>query len=43
MADDGLKGAAKVANGCTDKSDMLSTMRSRFTMAISAYSESRED
>ena len=43
MADDGLKGAAKVANGGTDKSDMLSTMRSRFTMAISAYSESRED
>ena len=43
MADDGLKGAAKVANGGTDKSDMLSTMRSRFTMAISAYGESRED
>jgi hypothetical protein len=43
MIDDGLKGAAKVANGGTDKSDMLSTMRSRFTMAISAYSESRED
>ena len=43
MIDDGLKGAAKVANGGTDTSDMLSTMRSRFTMAISAYSESRED
>lgn len=43
MIDDGLKGAAKVANGGTDKSDMLSTMRSRFTMAISAYGESRED
>ena len=43
MADDGLKGAAKVANGGTDKSDMLSTMRSRFTMAISALGESRED
>ena len=43
MADDGIKGAAKVANGGTDKSDMLSTMRSRFTMAISAYGESRED
>jgi hypothetical protein len=43
MADDGLKGAAKVANGGTDKSDMLATMRSRFTMAISALGESRED
>jgi len=43
MADDGLRGAAKVANGGTDKSDMLSTMRSRFTMAISALGESRED
>jgi hypothetical protein len=43
VADDGIKGAAKVANGGTDKSDMLSTMRSRFTMAISAYGESRED
>ncbi len=43
MADDGIKGAAKVANGGTDKSDMLSTMRSRFTMAISALGESRED
>jgi len=30
-----------VANG--DKSDLLATMRSRFTMAISAYSDSRED
>ena len=43
MADDGLKGAASVANGGTDKSDVLATMRSRFTMAISAYGESRED
>lgn len=43
MNDDGLKGAAKVANGGSEQSDMLSTMRSRFTMAISAYSESRED
>jgi hypothetical protein len=43
VADDGIKGAAKVANGGTDKSDMLSTMRSRFTMAISALGESRED
>ena len=43
MADDGLKGAANVANGGTDKADMLATMRSRFTMAISALGESRED
>ena len=35
-----------VANGGTeqnDPKDMLATMRSRFTMAVSAYSESRED
>ncbi len=43
MADDGIKGAETVANGGTDKSDLLATMRSRFTMAISAYGESRED
>ena len=44
MADDtGILGAATVANGGTDRSDMLATMRSRFTMAISAYGESRED
>jgi Phage P22-like portal protein len=43
MADDGLSGAANVANGGTDKADMLATMRSRFTMAISALGESRED
>lgn len=43
MADDGLSGAAKVANGGTDKADMLATMRSRYTMAISALGESRED
>jgi hypothetical protein len=43
VADDGIKGAETVANGGTDKSDLLATMRSRFTMAISAYGESRED
>jgi len=43
LADDGIKGAERVANGNTDKSDLLATMRSRFTMAISAYGESRED
>jgi hypothetical protein len=43
MADDGISTAATVANGGTDREDMLATMRSRFTMAISAYSESRED
>ena len=35
-----------VANGANKKSDprdMLATMRSRFSMAVSAYSESRED
>ena len=31
------------ANNPNDKKDMLSTMRSRFQMAMSAYSESRED
>jgi len=34
---------AEGANKPNDKKDMLSTMRSRFTMAVSAYSESRED
>jgi hypothetical protein len=43
LADNGIIGAAQVANGGSDKSDLLSTMRSRFTMAISAYGESRED
>jgi len=43
MADNGISTAATVANGGTDKSDMLALMRSRFTMALSAYSESRED
>ena len=44
MADDtGIKGAEIVADGGTDKADLLATMRSRFTMAISAYGESRED
>ena len=43
MADDGIIGAAQVANGGSDKSDLLATMRSRFTMALGAYSESRED
>ena len=43
MADDGLTGAANVANGGTDKADLLATMRSRYTMAIAALGESRED
>ncbi len=43
MADDGIIGAAQVANGGSDKSDLLATMRSRFTMALAAYGESRED
>ena len=43
MAENGISTAATVANGGTDKSDMLATMRSRFTVAISAYGESRED
>jgi hypothetical protein len=43
LADDGIIGAAQVANGGSDKSDLLATMRSRFTMALAAYSESRED
>ncbi len=34
---------AEGANKPNDRKDMLSTMRSRFTMAVSAYSESRED
>ena len=34
---------AEGANKPNDKKDMLATMRSRFTMAVSAYSESRED
>ena len=43
MADDGIKGAARAANGGQDQEDLLATMRLRFTMALSAYSESRED
>jgi hypothetical protein len=43
MADNGIIGAAQVANGGGEQEDMLATMRSRFTMAISAYGESRED
>lgn len=43
MADDGIKVAARAANGGQDQEDLLATMRSRFTMALSAYSESRED
>jgi len=35
--------SAGVVSGGGDRKDMLNTMRSRFTMAISAYSESRED
>jgi hypothetical protein len=48
MDSTGIVAAAKVANigGPTpdkDDSDVLATMRSRFTMAMSAYSDSRED
>ena len=39
----GMAAVEKVANGNTDKSDLLSTARSRLNMAISALSESRED
>jgi len=35
--------SAGVVSGGGDRNDMLNLMRSRFTMAISAYSESRED
>jgi hypothetical protein len=35
--------SAGVVSGGGDRNDMLNTMRSRFTMAISAYSDSRED
>jgi len=44
MADySGMAAVEKVANGGTDKSDLLSTARARLDMAISALSESRED
>ena len=43
MAENGLSTAATVANSGSDRADMLATMRSRFTMAISAYGDSRED
>jgi hypothetical protein len=46
----GLRAAARVANTPTDKgkmsrdpADVLATARSRLTMALSAYSDSRED
>ena len=46
----GLRGAARVANTPTnrgkaarDPADVLATARSRLTMALSAYSDSRED
>ena len=46
----GLRGAARVANTPEDKgkasrdpADILATARSRLTMALSAYSDSRED
>ena len=45
--DTGVNEAGAVASGGTksdrDNSDMLATMRTRLTMAISAYSDSRED
>lgn len=39
----GVGTAGKVANGGSKESDIMSTMRFRLNMAISAYSESRED
>ena len=42
MAASDVASAGSVSGG-GDRKDMLDTMRSRFTMAISAYSESRED
>ncbi len=41
MAYNDVKAAGKVSEA--DDTDKLATMRSRFTMALSAYSESRED
>ena len=41
MAANDVKAAGKVSEA--DDHDRLATMRSRFTMALSAYSESRED
>ena len=45
--DNGVTEAGAVASGGTkrdrDDTDMLATMRSRLEMAISAYSDSRED
>ena len=38
---DEMKTVGRVADG--DDRDLISTMKSRFTMAVSAYSESRED
>jgi hypothetical protein len=44
MADNtGIGATGAVANGGNEKSDLLETARSRLNMAISAYSESRED
>jgi len=39
----GVGTAGRVANGGSKESDIMSTMRFRLNMAISAYSESRED
>ena len=39
----GISAAGRVSNGGSKESDIMSTMRFRLNMAISAYSESRED
>jgi len=39
----GISAAGRVSNGGSEESDIMSTMRFRLNMAISAYSESRED
>ena len=42
--DNGVTEAGVIASGSTrGHGEMLATMRSRLTMAISAYSDSRED
>ena len=48
MADTGMIGAAQVANSpksrrSKDAADILATARTRFTQAVSAYGDSRED
>ena len=48
MADTGMIGAARVANSPSsrrnkDEADILAVARTRFTQAVSAYADSRED